>query len=61
MKLCRNRAYGEEGLPAVSVVNCDNVISVPKTALATDPVGHLGVSKRATLDRVLGYALDIEH
>lgn len=51
----------DEGLPQVSVISCDNVVTVPKSVLIEDPVGHLGIDKRAALDRALRYALDIQY
>jgi mRNA interferase MazF len=50
-----------EGLPEASVINCDNVVTVPKAVLAEGPSGRLGVEKRAALDRALRYALDIQY
>lgn len=50
-----------EGLPVASVINCDNVLTVPKRLLDDDPVGRLGRAKRAELDRALRYALDIAY
>ena len=49
----------DEGLPEASVISCDNVVTVPKTVLIENPLGHLGVERRAALDRALRYALDI--
>ncbi len=49
----------EQGLPEPCVINCDNIITVPLAALDRDPVGRLGTTKRAELDRALRYALDI--
>lgn len=49
-----------EGLPEASVISCDNIVTVPKSTLAEDPVGHLNIDKRAALDRALRYALDIQ-
>ena len=51
----------DEGLPQVSVISCDNVVTVPKSVLIEDPVGRLGIDKRAALDRALRYALDIQY
>lgn len=48
-----------EGLPAISVINCDNVLTVPKSMLDPGRVGHIASDKRADLDRALRYALDI--
>ncbi len=49
----------EEGLPDRSVVNCDNLITIPISILESRPVGRLSEIKRAQLDRALRYALDI--
>ena len=49
----------EEGLPDRSVVNCDNLITIPISILDSRPVGRLSEIKRAQLDRALRYALDI--
>ncbi|MGO8875903.1 MAG: type II toxin-antitoxin system PemK/MazF family toxin [Acidimicrobiales bacterium] len=51
----------DEGLPAVSVIACDNVVTLPMSTLAERPVGHLNLEKRAALDRALRYALDIQY
>jgi mRNA interferase MazF len=51
----------EEGLPARSVISCDNLLTVAKGALDEQPVGHLGRAKRAELDQALRYALDIRY
>ena len=48
-----------EGLPEPSVINCDNVLTVPKADLDPDPVGRLGEVTRAALDRAMRFALDI--
>ncbi len=49
----------EQGLPEPCVINCDNVLTVPLGNLDPEPVGHLGETSRAELDRALRYALDI--
>ncbi len=49
----------EHGLPDYSVINCDNVITVPIDDLDDEPVGHLDEPTRARLDHALRYALDI--
>jgi mRNA interferase MazF len=46
-----------DGLPEASVINCDNILTVPKLDL--DPDGRLDEVTRATLDRVMRFALDI--
>ncbi len=51
----------DEGLPEVSVITCDNVVTLPISTLADGPVGHLILGKRAALDRALRYALDIQY
>jgi len=51
----------DEGLPEPSVVNCDNLVTVPKLCFDAQPVGRLGVEKRTELDRALRYALDIQY
>ena len=51
----------QEGLPEISVISCDNVVTVPKSALVESPIGHLDLEKRAALDRALRYALDIKY
>jgi mRNA interferase MazF len=51
----------EEGLPHPGVINCDNVMTVPKAALDPEPLGKLDAIKRAELDRALRFALGIKH
>jgi mRNA interferase MazF len=51
----------DEGLPEPSVVNCDNLVTVPKLYFGMQPVGSLGVEKRAKLDGALRYALDVQY
>jgi len=51
----------DEGLPDASVITCDNIVTLPTTMLAEDPVGRLDLEKRAALDRALRYALDIQY
>lgn len=50
-----------EGLPAPSVIACDNVLTVPQAALDAEPVGRLDVGARVLLDRALRYALDLRY
>jgi mRNA interferase MazF len=50
-----------EGLPARSVINCDNVVTVPKSLLDQSAVGRLAPDKRAALDGALRYALGIQY
>jgi mRNA interferase MazF len=49
------------GLPDQSVISCDNLITVPATFLASEPVGHLDLTARIRLDQALRYALDIQY
>lgn len=51
----------EEGLPEVSVITCDNIVTLPFTLLASSRVGQLGSGKRAELDHAIRYALDIRY
>ena len=51
----------EDGLPQPSVISCDNILTVPITRLDGDPVGRLGIVKRAQLDQALRYSLDIAY
>lgn len=48
-----------EGLQYDSVVHCDNIVRVPKTALASRPVGYLDLVRQEELDDALCYALGI--
>jgi hypothetical protein len=43
------------------VIACDNVLTVPQSALDAEPVGRLGLGVRVELDRALRYALDIRY
>jgi len=49
----------KEGLSTDSVVTADNIMTVPKWALADRPLGALGPLKRRELDHAIRYALDI--
>jgi mRNA interferase MazF len=51
----------EEGLPEVSVITCDNIVTLPIGMLASSRVGYLSLEKRAELDHALRYALDIQY
>ncbi len=51
----------EEGLPEPSVISCDNLLTIPRTMLDEEPVGHLGLSSRIDLDQALRYSLDINY
>jgi mRNA interferase MazF len=50
-----------EGVSDESVISCDNLITIPLTALDQRPVGHLELGPRVKLDQALRYALDIEY
>ncbi len=49
----------DQGLGERCVINCDNIVAVPKRSLDRSPAGQLDELKRAELDRALRYALDI--
>jgi mRNA interferase MazF len=51
----------DEGLPEVSVITCDNIVTLPISMLTSSRVGHLGIGKRVELDHALRYALDIQY
>jgi mRNA interferase MazF len=51
----------ENGLPEVSVISCDNLLSLPQAMLDPVPVGRLDAATRVELDRALRYALDIRY
>jgi mRNA-degrading endonuclease toxin of MazEF toxin-antitoxin module len=48
-----------EGLGRASVVNVDNVLTVPKGSLDAEPIGELSAVSRRSLDAALRWALDI--
>ena len=48
----------EEGLKHESVINCDQLILLPKSAL-TNYLGTLPMAKKAALNRALRIALDL--
>jgi len=48
----------EEGLKHDSAIHCDELVSLPKTAL-TDYVGSLSLGKIAELNQALAIALDL--
>lgn len=50
----------EEGLPGLSAITCDNIITIPKSLLQEHPIGSLSFFKREELDRALRFALDIQ-
>lgn len=52
---------GEEGLATPSVINCDDIIRLPKYALDPEPVGRVDEAKRIALDQALRFALDIRY
>ncbi|MFT6292908.1 MAG: mRNA interferase MazF [Ilumatobacter sp.] len=45
--------------PETSVINCDNVITIPLPDLDGQPVGDLDGITRSRLDEALRYSLDI--
>lgn len=49
----------DEGLPDVSVITCDNLLTVHRSQIDPTPIGVLGPEKRIQLDRALTYALAI--
>ena len=49
----------EHGLPAISVITCDNLVTIPRDRFDSDPVGRLDAVTRARLDEALRFALDI--
>ena len=51
----------DHGLDEQCVINCDNIVTIPKWTLDRDPTGRLDEFKRADLDRALRYALDIHY
>jgi len=50
-----------EGLPQVSAISCDNLITVPISVLDEKAVGRLDLDGRIRLDAALRYALDIQY
>ncbi len=46
----------DEGLPAKCVANCDNIRTVPRSAL-TKRIGQLSPRRRSEVKRALGHAL----
>ena len=50
-----------EGLVGDSVVNCDNLVTLPKSALDQAPLGRLPSSGVRHLDRALTFALGIRY
>jgi mRNA interferase MazF len=51
----------EQGLPEVSAIACDILLTLPQAVLDPVPVGRLDAVKRVELDRALRYALDIRY
>jgi mRNA interferase MazF len=51
----------DQGLPAVSVIACDSLMTIPRAALDPAPLGKLGEVERAQLDRAIRYALDVRY
>ena len=51
----------EQGLGERSVINCDNIVTIPLRDLEASPAGWLDELKRSQLDRALRYALDIRY
>jgi mRNA-degrading endonuclease toxin of MazEF toxin-antitoxin module len=50
-----------EGLGRSSVINVDNVLTVPKDLLEPDPIGRLGEAASKRLDVAIRWTLDIRH
>ena len=50
-----------QGLGERSVINCDNIVTIPQWDLDTSPAGQLDDLKQVQLDRALRYALDIRY
>ena len=50
-----------EGLVSPSVINRDNVLTISRTLLDSEPVGCLNIDARARLDQALRYSLDIRY
>jgi mRNA-degrading endonuclease toxin of MazEF toxin-antitoxin module len=48
-----------EGLGRASVINVDNLLTVPKVLLEPDPIGRIGEIPRRRLGAALRWALDI--
>ena len=53
------RVGRREGLPAESVVSCDNLATIRKAVLDEMPIGRLSLGKLVELDRALRFALGI--
>ena len=50
-----------QGLGEHCVINCDNIVTIPKQSLDHSPAGQLDEPKQADLDRALRYALDTRY
>ena len=48
-----------EGLPKSGVINCDWLVTIPKSAL-TRRIGSLSVTKRSQLNQALAFALGLD-
>jgi len=51
----------DEGLPADSAVNVDELLTVAIKAIDPDPVGALGPVKIRELEAAIHYAFDLRH
>ncbi len=51
----------DQGLGEQCIINCDNIVTIPKRSLACSPAGRLDEPKQAELDQALRYALDIRY
>jgi mRNA interferase MazF len=51
----------ESGLPDHGVISCDNLMTILKESLDSEPVGALDLERRILLDQALRYALDIAY
>lgn len=49
----------EEGLPEACVASCDNVLTLPRDVLDSNPLGEIGVDKIPELDQACRFALEI--
>jgi mRNA interferase MazF len=47
-----------DGLPEASVINCDELVTIPKSALVRR-IGRLSSDRREALDHALRFALDL--
>jgi mRNA interferase MazF len=51
----------DEGLLEVSVITCDNIVTLPIALLSSSRVGHLSLGQRAALDHAIRYARDSQY